>query len=99
MIKPIAIATMMLIAAATSALAQGGSPPAPQGARPSTVIGPTGTMYDGNNANLQLPPEQNAYWERLWAEPGATGNPGPASAVGAGAAGTSLGGAQTGGQH
>jgi len=56
-------------------------------------------MYDGNNANLQLPPEQNAYWVRLWAEPRATGNSGPASAVGAGAAGTSLGGAQTGGQH
>ncbi len=100
MIKATAIATMMLIAAATSALAQGGNPsPAPQGARPPTAIGPTGTMYDGNNADLQLPPEQNAYSERLWAEPGATGNTGPASAVGARAAGTSLGGAQTGGQH
>lgn len=96
MIKLILIATMVLVAVAASAFAQGG---APQGAQHPTVIGQTGTMYDGNNANLQLPSEQNAYWSRLWAEPGATGNSGPASAVGAGAAGTSLGGAQTGGQH
>jgi hypothetical protein len=96
MTKAIAIATMILLAAATSALAQGG---APQSAQRPTVIGQTGTMYDGNNANLQLPLELNAYWSRLWAEPGATGNSGPASAVGAGAAGTSLGGAQTGGEH
>ena len=94
MIKPFAIATMILLAAAMSALAQAGAPQ-----RAPTVIGQTGTMYDGNNANLQLPPEQNAYWAQLWAEPGATGNSGPASAVGAGAAGTSVGGAQTGGQH
>ncbi|MGC2201365.1 MAG: hypothetical protein WA633_14635 [Stellaceae bacterium] len=91
---------MILIAAATSAFAQGGNPPsAPQSARTQTVVGQTGTMFDGNNANLQKPPEQNAYWARLWAEPGTTGNAGPASAVGAGAAGTSLGGAQTGGEH
>ena len=96
MIKPILIATMVLVAASMSALAQGG---APQGAQQPTVIGPTGTMYDGNNANLQLLPEQNAYWAQLWAEPNASGNAGPASAVGAGAAGTSLGGAQTGDQH
>ena len=100
MIKPIAIATTILVAAAVPALAQGGNPsPAPQSAQPPTVIGQTGTMYDGNNANLQLPSEQNAYWAWLWAEPGATGNSGLASAVGAGAAGSSLGGAQTGGQH
>jgi hypothetical protein len=85
---------------AMPALAQGGNPsPAPQSAPHATVIGQTGTMYDGNNANLQLPPEPNAYWSQLWAEPGATGNSGPASAVGAGAAGTSLGGAQIGGEH
>jgi hypothetical protein len=96
MIKAIAIGTMILVAAAEPALAQGG---APQSAQHPPVIGPTGTMYDGNNANLQLPPEPNAYWARLWAEPGASGNSGPASAVGAGTAGTSLGGAQTGGQH
>jgi hypothetical protein len=100
MIKQIAIATTILVAAAVPALAQGGNPsPAPQSAQPATVIGQTGTMYDRNNTNLQLPSEQNAYWARLWAEPGATGNSSPASAVGAGTAGTSLGGAQTGGQH
>jgi hypothetical protein len=96
MIKAFAIGTMILIAAVVPALAQGG---APQSAQHTTVIGQTGTMYDGNNANLQLPPEPNAYWARLWAEPGATGNSGPASAAGVGAAGTSLGGAHTGGQH
>ena len=97
MIRAIVTAKMLVLAAAASALAQGG---APQGARQPTVIGQTGTMYDGNNANLQLPPEQNAYWARLWAEPGATGNAGPsASAVGAGAAGTSLGTTKTGGEH
>jgi hypothetical protein len=100
MIKSTAIATMILVATAIPALSQGGTaPPAAQGARPSTVIGQTGTMYDGNNANLQLPSEENAYWARLWAEPGASGNAGAASAVGGGTAGTSLGGAQTGGQH
>ena len=96
MTKAIATVTLILAASATSTLAQGG---APQGAPHPAVIGQTGTMYDGNNANLQLPPEQNAYWARLWAEPGATGNSGPASAVGAGAAGTSLGGTQGGGEH
>ena len=96
MTKAIAIAAAILVGGATSAVAQGG---APQDAQHPTVIGQTGTMYDGNNANLRLPPEPNAYWSRLWSEPGATGNSGPASAVGAGAAGTSLGGAQTGGEH
>ena len=96
MIKAIAIATAILVAAAMSAFAQGS---APQGTQHPAVIGQTGTMYDGNNADLQLPPEENAYWAQLWAEPGAPSNSGPASAVGTGAAGTSLGGAQTGGQH
>jgi hypothetical protein len=96
MIKAITVATMILVAAGVPALAQGG---VPQSAQHPAVIGQTGTMYDGNNANLQLPPEPNAYWAQLWAEPGATGNSGPASAVGAGAAGTSLGDTQTGGTH
>jgi hypothetical protein len=96
MIKAILIATTVLVAAAMSALAQGGPS---QSAQHPTVIGQTGTMYDGNNANLQLPPESNAYWARLWAESGASGNSGAASALGPGAAGTSLGGAQTGGEH
>ncbi len=100
MIKPIAIATMLLAAAAMPALAQGGNPPpVSQGAQRPAVIGQTGTMYDGNNANLQLPSDQNAYWGQLWAQPGASGNAGPASAVGAETAGSALGGAPTGGQH
>ena len=96
MIKAITVATMILVAAGVPALAQGG---VPQSAQHPTVIGQTGTMYDGNNANLQLPPEPNTYWARLWAEPGASGNSGPPSVVGAGAAATSLGGVQTGGKH
>jgi hypothetical protein len=100
MIRPIAIATAILATTAAPALAQGGNqPPAPQGAQPPTVIGQTGTMYDGNNANLQLPPEQNAYWARLWSGAGTSANAGAASAVGTGAEGTPLGTVQTGGQH
>ena len=96
MIKFIAIAAMILVLAVVPALAQGGPP---QGAPQPAVLGQTGTMYNGNNANLQLPPGQNAYWAQLWAQSGALGDSGPASAVGAGAAGTSPGGTQTGGKH
>jgi hypothetical protein len=100
MIKTIAIATIILLAAAMSARAQGGNPPpASRGAPQPAVIGQTGTMYDGNNANLQLPPEQNAFWARLWAQPGVQGNAAAVSAVGAGAAGASLGTTKTGSEH
>jgi hypothetical protein len=64
MIKPIAIAAATLFAAVQPALAQGGPP---QGAQRPSVLGQTGTMYDGNNANLQLPAEQNASYEDRWA--------------------------------
>src|SRR5262249_45505500 len=53
------------------ALAQGG---APQGVQQQSALGQTGTMYDGNNANLQLAPKQNVYWAQLWAQPRASGN-------------------------
>ena len=99
MTKPVAIATVILVAAAVSALAQGGNPPPTPDSGLPTVLGETGTMYDGNNANLQLPPEQNVYWALLWAQPSASGNSGPASAVGTGAAGTSLGSTTGGGEH
>jgi len=79
---------------AVATLARGGNPPPTlQPTQASVVLGPTGTMYDGNNADLRLRPDPNPYWAQLWAEPNAVGN---ASAVGAGSAGT-LGGAQTGG--
>jgi hypothetical protein len=71
MMKPIFIATMALVAPAMPVFAQGGnapSAPPPRAALP-TIVGQTGRMYDGNNANLQVPPEQNAYWPRLWAQP------------------------------
>lgn len=100
MIKPTTIAAAILVVTSIPALAQAGNPPpAPQGTQPLTVLGQTGTMYDGSNAKLQLSSEPNAYWARLWAQPGAQGSAGAASAVGAGAMGSSLGGAETGGQH
>jgi hypothetical protein len=100
MIKPLALTTMMLFVSAGSSFAQGGNPPsAPPAQGQQPIIGQTGTMYDGNNANLQSAPQQNAYWAQLWAQPSASGNSGPASAVGAGAAGTSLGGTTGGGEH
>jgi hypothetical protein len=64
MIKPIAIAAATLVAAVLPALAQGGPPP---GAQQAPVVGPTGTMYDGNNAQLQLPPERSAWYDDRWA--------------------------------
>src|SRR5271166_5663134 len=72
MIRPTGIAAAILAATAIPALAQVGNPsPASRDTRPPTVIGQTGTMYDGNNADLRLPTEPNAYWARLWAELGA----------------------------
>ena len=109
MIGPIQIvAVAMLIAAAPVLAAQGGgaqgggAPPAPRSTQPPKVLGKTGTMYDGNNARLRLPPEQNAWYENAWAgyQPNqAAISAAPASATGAGAAGTALGTTQTGGEH
>lgn len=64
MIKPIAIAAATLVAAVLPSLAQGGPT---QGAQQPSVVGPTGTMYDGNNAQLQLVPERNAWYDDRWA--------------------------------
>ena len=61
MIKPTAIAATLLAGTALPALAQGGPT---QG---TSVVGQTGTMYDGNNAQLQLAPEPNAWYENRWA--------------------------------
>jgi hypothetical protein len=98
MIRPAAIIGAIMLAAAP-AFAQGHGSLQGFSARSLAVLGQTGTMYDGNNANLQLPPEQNAYWARLWAEAGTAGNSGATAAVGAGTAGSSLGGTQGGGEH
>ena len=98
MIRPAAIMGAIMLAAAP-VFAQGNGSPPGRSVRSSAVLGQTGTMYDGNNANLQLPPEQNAYWMRLWAELGTEGNAGASSVVGTGTAGSSLGGTQSGGEH
>jgi hypothetical protein len=92
MIKATGIVSVILVAS-TTALAQGNSTQsAPQGAHPPQVLGQTGTMYDGNNANLQLPPEPNRYWANLWAAPIPAENTGAAGAAAAAAAASSAGG-------
>jgi hypothetical protein len=73
-IREMRIAQTMLLASTTIVLAQGGNTPsAPQRPPPPQVISQTGTMYDGNNTNLQLPAEPNRYWANLWAAPISTG--------------------------
>ncbi|MBV8522900.1 MAG: hypothetical protein JOY71_12400 [Acetobacteraceae bacterium] len=100
MIRAMGIIQVILIASTTVVLAQGNpTQPGPQGSQPSQVLGPTGTMYDGNNANLQPPPEPNGYWARLWAAPLSTGNVGVASGVGAGNAASTVSGPPVGGVH
>ncbi len=98
MIRAMGVVQTILIASTTIVLAQGNNPsPVSQGAQPPQVLGPTGTMYDGNNANPQLPAEPNGYWVNLWAAPISAENTGPAS--NAGAAPASVSGSPVGGQH
>ena len=100
MIRAMGIVQTILIAPTTVGLAQGNNPsPASQGTQPPQVLGQTGTMYDGNNANLQLPAEPNGYWVNLWAAPISAENSGPASNVGAATAAGSVSGPPIGGQH
>ena len=74
MMRAMGIAQTILFASTTIVSAQGSNTqPPPQGAPPPQVLRQTGTMYDGNNANLQLPAEPNKYWVDLWAAPISTG--------------------------
>ena len=74
MIKAMWVAQAMLLASTTFVLAQAGkTQSAPRDMPPPKVLSQTGTMYDGNNANLQLPAEPNRYWVELWAAPISTG--------------------------
>jgi hypothetical protein len=100
MIKAIAIVQAILIASTVVALAQrDNAQPVSQAGQPPEVLGQTGSMYDGNNANLQLPAEPNEYWARLWAAPISTANTGPASSAGPAAASSSVSGPPVGGVH
>ena len=93
MIKTTGIVSAILIASTAVVLAQrNGTQSVPQGAHPPQVLGQTGTMYDGNNAKLQLPAEPNRYWANLWAAPIPAENTGSAGAAAAAAAATSTGG-------
>lgn len=93
MMRAIRIAAAVLAAAAAPVLAQGkGAPP--------KVLGATGTMYDGNNARLRLPRERDAWYANSQAGyVPRQAKAAPAAATGPGAAGTSLGTVQTGGEH
>ena len=74
MVRAMGIAQAILFASTTIVLAQGSkAQPAPQGVPPPQVLSQTGTMYDGDNANLQLAAEPNKYWVDLWAAPISTG--------------------------
>ena len=91
--KSLGIVSALLIASTAVALAQANSTqPTPQGAHPPQVLSQTGTMYDGNNANLRLASEPNSYWANLWATPIPTENTGAAGAAAATAAASSAGG-------
>ena len=94
MVRVIGIMEAILIASAIIVLAQGGNAQTgAQGTRPLQVLGPTGTMYDGNNANLQLPAEPNEYWARLWAGSSRS------SATGTASSGSTAGVSSAGAQH
>ena len=74
MSKAMWVAQAMLLASTTLVLAQTGKrQSAPRDTPPPKVLSQTGTMYDCNNANLQLPAERNRYWVELWAAPISTG--------------------------
>jgi hypothetical protein len=92
MIRALGIVQTILIASTTIVLAQGNNTRAvSQGTQPPQVLSQTGTMYDGNNADLQLPAEPNGYWVNLWAAPISAANSGPAQGI--------VSGPQAGGVH
>ena len=83
MIRATGIALAVLFASTVIVLAQGdATPSASQGAPPPQVLSQTGTMYNGDNTDLHLPPEPNKYWLDLWAAPISTRGIGPASGAG-----------------
>ncbi len=104
MIRTSLAATIVLAAVTVHARAQStaAAPPAATSARPVAVLGPTGTMYEGNNTGLQLPPESSSWYRETWAgyppHPASVETAG-GSATGRGGMGASLGTKQTGGEH
>ncbi len=60
---------MILMAAAGGAIAHGAVQSSGSQVSETMLIGPTGTMYDGNNVNLMLPVEHHQYWIDRWAAP------------------------------
>ena len=83
MIRATGIALAILFASTSIVLAQrDATPSASRGASRPQVLSQTGTMYDGNNTDLRLPPEPNKYWLDLSAAPISTRGIGPASGTG-----------------
>ena len=95
MIRAMAIAQTILIASVTVVREQHNN----AGQQPPKVLSATGTMYDGNNANLQLPAEPNEYWVQLWAAPISERNAGPGSNVPGPAAAAPVGAPSGAGVH
>ncbi|MBV9825659.1 MAG: hypothetical protein JO001_08290 [Alphaproteobacteria bacterium] len=97
MLRLLGIAMALTVAAKSWAQS---STPAPQNQSARAVLGPSGTMYDGNNADLRLLPEPDPWFAEKWAGyvPIQTSGA-PATATGAGAAGAGLGTTETGGEH
>jgi hypothetical protein len=94
MIRAMGIVQAILLTSTAVALAQGNSTrDVPQGTQPPNVLTQTGTMYDGNNTNLQLPAEPNGYWADRWAAPMSASTPN------VGGAAASVGGPSAGGVH
>lgn len=103
MLRTVTIAAAALLVGVGATWAQGNttSAAAPFSNPVAQVLGPTGTMYDGNNAELRLPPDPNAWFAQKWSgyvplQP--TPNA-PTAATGPGVSGASLGSKQTGGEH
>lgn len=89
MSRLIGIVSAILIASTAVVQAQGSrTQSVSRDVRPAHVLGQTGTMYDGDNAKLQLPSEPNGYWADLWAAPISAEDFGPAGAAAAGSPGS-----------
>lgn len=92
----VAIAKTRHLIAATVLMVAHGALAQPNG-KPQ-VFGPSGTMYDGNNAQLSLPASASGEAGEAGTAPADKGIP-PTDATGLGARGASSGSAQTGGEH
>lgn len=100
--KALRIAAAMILAGGGSALAQAAQPPAQLpslGGNPPAVMGATGTMYDGDNAQLTLPGGLGGGGEGAKAGPEAIVAGIPPTAATENGAQQAMSTQQTGGEH